>query len=84
VSSLVRPPTWASWAVVDRGILFAEPSGQGAPVLNLFESASHRIKKLGTLDTVPFWLTATRDGKTVAFDQPGWQQAQVMLIDNFR
>ena len=33
---------------------------------------------------VPFWLTATRDGKTVAFDPPGWQQAQVMLIENFR
>jgi hypothetical protein len=84
VSRQVRPPSWASWAVVDRGILFAEPSGQGAPVLNLFDSASHRVKTLGTLSMVPFWLTATRDGRVVAFDQPGWQQAQVMLIENFR
>jgi len=33
---------------------------------------------------VPFWLAATHDGKTVAFDQPGWEQAQIMLVDNFR
>ena len=84
VSPLVRPPSWASWAVVDRGILYAEPSGQGAPVLNLFDPVSRRIQKLGILDVVPFWLTATKDGRTVAFDKPGWQQAQVMLIENFR
>jgi Tol biopolymer transport system component/DNA-binding winged helix-turn-helix (wHTH) protein len=84
VSRLVRPASWASWAVVEKGILFAEPSGQGAPVLNLFDPVSRRMRKLGTLNTVPFWLSATRDGRTVAFDQPGWQQAQVMLIENFR
>jgi len=84
VSQQVRPPSWASWAVVDRGILFAEPSGQGAPVLTLFDSANHRVKALGTLSMVPFWLTATGDGRIVAFDQPGWQQAQVMLIENFQ
>jgi hypothetical protein len=36
------------------------------------------------LHIVPFWLAATHDGKTVAFDQPGWHQAQIMLIENFR
>jgi hypothetical protein len=43
-------------------------------VLNLFDPASRRIRTLGTLDILPFWLTATRDGKTAAFDKPGWHQ----------
>ena len=84
LSPLVRPPSWASWAVVDQGILFAEPSGKGRPVLTLFNPQSRRTKTLATLNNVPFWLAATQDGKTVAFDQPGWQQAQVMLVENFR
>jgi Tol biopolymer transport system component/DNA-binding winged helix-turn-helix (wHTH) protein len=84
VSARVRPPTWASWAVVDDGILFAEPSGTGAPVLNLFDSKNHRVKTVGMLHIVPFWLAATHDGKAVAFDQPGWRQAQIMLMENFR
>jgi Tol biopolymer transport system component/DNA-binding winged helix-turn-helix (wHTH) protein len=83
ISARVRPSTWASWSVIEAGILFAESSGKGAPVLNLFDPASRRIRTMGTLDIVPFWLTATRDGKTVAFDKPGWHQAQIMLIENF-
>jgi Tol biopolymer transport system component/DNA-binding winged helix-turn-helix (wHTH) protein len=83
VSQRVRPPSWASWTVVEQGILFAESSGQGKPVLNLYEPLTHRVKSVGTLDIVPFWLTATRDGKTAAFDKPGWRQSQIMLVDNF-
>ena len=84
VSPLVRPPSWASWTVVDHGILFAESPGEGAPVVNFFDTASHRIKTLGGLNVAPFWLTATRDGKSVAFDRPGWQESQIMLVENFR
>jgi Tol biopolymer transport system component/DNA-binding winged helix-turn-helix (wHTH) protein len=84
VSPLVRPPTWASWAIVDQGILFAESSGQGRPVLNLYDPLTRRVKTVGTLDVVPFWLAATRDGKSAAFDKPGWRQAQIMLVENFR
>jgi hypothetical protein len=36
------------------------------------------------LNRVPFWLGATPDGRTVAFDQPGQEQAQAMLVENFR
>jgi hypothetical protein len=36
------------------------------------------------LDRVPFWLGAAPDGRSVAFDQPGQEQGQTMLVDNFR
>ena len=84
LSALMHPATWASWAVTDRGILFAGPSGTGRPVLSLFDFATHRVTGLGVLNIPPFWLGATRDGKTVAFDQPGSEQDQVMLVENFR
>lgn len=84
VSPLLRPATWASWAVVNEGIVFAGPSGNSNPAVSFFDLATHRVSKVGLLDTVPLWLAATRDGKTVAFDQPGWEQAQIMLVDNFR
>jgi len=88
LSREVRPAMWAAWAVVDAGprggILFAQPSGSGAPVVSLFDLATRHVNTVGQLGIIPFWLGATRDGKRVVFDQPGWQQSQIMLMENFR
>lgn len=84
----VRPPMWATWAVVDTGasggIIFAQPSGSGSPVVSVFDLATRRVKTVGQLGIVPFWLGASRDGEKIVFDQPGWQQSQIMLVENFR
>ena len=84
----VRPVMWAAWAVVDKGrrggIVFAQPSGDGAPIISFFDLATRRVERLAQIGIVPFWLGASRDGKRVVFDQPGWQQSQIMLVDNFR
>ena len=84
VSEQLRPFTWASWGVTDKGIVFAGPSGTGRPVIRLYEPATRRITALGELDTVPFWLGVSRDAQNAVFDQPGWQQSQIMLVENFR
>jgi len=84
VSPQLQPFSWASWAVVDQGIVFAGPSGSAGPWISVYNSAQHTITKFGEINTVPFWLGASHDGKTVVFDQPGWQQSQIMLIENFR
>jgi Tol biopolymer transport system component/DNA-binding winged helix-turn-helix (wHTH) protein len=81
---LVRPGTWASWQVVEGGILFVGPSLGHQAVLSSFDLASHRTTSIAVLDRIPFWLGATLDGRTVAFDQPGQEQAQAMLVENFR
>jgi Tol biopolymer transport system component len=84
VSAQVRPYMWASWGVTDRGIVFAGPSLAGRPVLRLYEPATRRLTNLGEINTVPFWIGVSRDAKTAVFDQPGWQQSQIMLVENFR
>jgi Tol biopolymer transport system component/DNA-binding winged helix-turn-helix (wHTH) protein len=84
VSQQLRPFSWASWAVVDQGIVFAGPSGKGRPWISVYDSAQRTITKSGEIQTVPFWLGASHDAKSVVFDQPGWQQSQIMLIENFR
>ena len=81
---LIHPGTWASWQVVEGGVLFVGPSLGHQAVLSYFDFAKNRTSSLAVLDKVPFWLGATTDGKTVAFDQPGREQSQAMLVENFR
>lgn len=81
---LVRPGTWASWQAVEGGILFVGPSLGHQAVLSFYDSSTQRTTTIAVLGRVPFWLGATVDGRTVAFDQPGQEQAQTMLVDNFR
>jgi Tol biopolymer transport system component len=81
---LIRPCTWASWQVVDGGILFVGPSLGHQAVLSFFDVARNRASTVTVLDRTPFWLGATADGKNVAFDQPDREQSQAMLIENFR
>ena len=81
---LVRPGTWASWQMVAGGILFVGPSLGHQAVLSFFDFAKNRTTTITVLDRVPFWLGATPDGRTIAFDQPGREQDQAMLVENFR
>ena len=84
VMPLVRPGTWASFQVVQGGILFVGPSLGHQAVLSFYDFAKNRTTTVSVLERTPFWLGATPDGKTVAFDQPGREQDQAMLVENFR
>lgn len=84
VSPQVRPASWASWAVTERGIIFAGSLDDGRPAVSTYDFATHKVKQLASLQIVPFWLTATSDGRNIAFDKQGWRQPQVMLVENFR
>lgn len=48
-----------------------------------YDAAKDRTTAMALLDKIPFWLGVSADGKSVAFDQPGREQAQAMLIENF-
>jgi Tol biopolymer transport system component/DNA-binding winged helix-turn-helix (wHTH) protein len=82
--SLVRPGTWASWQTVQGGIFFVGPSLGHQAALSFYDSTRHRTTTVAVLERTPFWLGATADGRTIAFDQPGQEQAEAMLVENFR
>jgi hypothetical protein len=60
------------------------PSLGHQAVLSFYDFARQRTSTVEFLERTPFWLGATPDGRIVAFDQPGQEQAQTMLVDNFR
>src|SRR5262249_4314430 len=82
--TLVHPESWASWQAVKGGVLFVGPSLGHQAVLSFYDFAKDRTSTISILERAPFWLGATADGKMVAFDQPGREQAQTMLVENFR
>jgi Tol biopolymer transport system component/DNA-binding winged helix-turn-helix (wHTH) protein len=83
LSPLLNPVTWAAWSVTERGIVFAHPSGHDRPAVGLFDPNTHRVTNLAFLQIPPFWLTASPDAHSMLYDQPGWQQAQIMVVENF-
>jgi Tol biopolymer transport system component/DNA-binding winged helix-turn-helix (wHTH) protein len=80
----VRPLDWAAWTVVDNGILFVEWGVNRVPTVSFYDFSTQGVKHLAELDKPPFWVTASRDGKSVIFDQPEQQESHVVLLENFR
>ena len=81
----IRPLDWAAWTLVENGILYVEPTGSNqTPTVSFHDFSAHSVRHLAVLDKPPFWVTATRDGKSVIFDQPGQEESHVMLLENFR
>jgi Tol biopolymer transport system component/DNA-binding winged helix-turn-helix (wHTH) protein len=81
----IRPLDWAAWTVLGDGILFVGSGANGIPTISFYDFSAQSVKHLAVLDKEPpFWLTATSDGKSVIFDQPGQEESHVMLLENFR
>jgi len=83
VSSLVRPDDWANWTLVDRGIFFVQSDTTRDPMLMFFDFASGQVKRFATFDKLPFWLSASPDGKSVLYEHLDQQNSHVMLLENF-
>ena len=80
----VRPLTWASWTVTEKGILFVGSGTNNSPTLRFFNFSTLRLSDLAVLDRSPFWLGVSPDGKTVVFDEPGNSESHIMMLENFR
>jgi DNA-binding winged helix-turn-helix (wHTH) protein len=76
VSALVRPSTWANWAVTKDGILFLSEYSEKASTLEYFDFASRGVRPLGVLENASFWLSASADGKSVWYSELTNDQAR--------
>jgi len=79
VSSLLRPSTWANWAVTTKGILFLSDTNEAASTLEFFDFASSGVRPLATLEKASFWLSASSDGKTVWYSELTEEQARLVF-----
>lgn len=82
VSGRIRPRTWASWTVTQKGILFvSDAPGEGSQ-LSLYEAATGQIRQLLALPSSPFWMGASADGHRVAVNDAA--ERQITLVENLR
>jgi len=69
VSSLIRPSTWANWSLTKNGILFLSEYTGKFSTLEFFDFATQGVRPLSRLENASFWLSSSRDGKSVWYSE---------------
>jgi DNA-binding winged helix-turn-helix (wHTH) protein len=64
ISPLLRPKTWANWALTNSGILFLTDEEVSRPTLEFYDFATAGVRPVTTLDRTSFWLSASSDGQS--------------------
>ncbi len=64
MSPLLRPKTWANWALTNNGILFLSDEDGSRPALEFYDFANGGVRPVTTLDRSSFWLSASSDGQS--------------------
>ena len=82
--SPVRPEDWASWAPTDKGIYFVGKDRSEQANVMFFDFASSEVKRISKLDKLPFWLSASADGKAVVYEHLDQESSHIMLLKNFQ
>ena len=82
VSSKVRPVTWSSWTVTQKGILFSSDAQGKGPQLSLYDPLTGALHELLTLPSSPRWMGATADGRRVAVNDAN--ESEITLVENLR
>jgi Tol biopolymer transport system component/DNA-binding winged helix-turn-helix (wHTH) protein len=78
----LRPRTWASWAPTRQGIVFAEDLPDGQAELSLYDPTRRQVRDLVMLQSAPFWVGASVDGKRALMNDAAEQQ--ISMVENLR
>ncbi len=77
VSALLRPTTWANWALTEQGIWFLGEYNEHASDLQYFSFADRSVRSLATLNKASFWLSASNDGSSIWYSELTDDQARL-------
>lgn len=80
----IRPDDWANWVPVEKGIYFVSKDSSEHPNVIFFDFATFDLKKLTNLDKMPFWLSASADGKSLFYEHLDQENGHIMLLSNFQ
>src|SRR5262249_44541749 len=77
----VRPRSWAAWSATKRGIFFVPPEGGvSTSTVDFYDFETRLTRQIALLDRVPFWLSASADGKEVLFNQAEQDESSIVLV----
>lgn len=82
VSPMLRPRTWASWTVTKDGILLVADLPDRRSHLTLYNPDKETVRDLTSLETSPFWMAASEDGRKVVMNDSAEQQ--ITMVSNLR
>ena len=82
ISPMLRPRTWASWTVTKDGVLLVADLPDGRSHLTLYDPGKGTARELTSLQTSPFWMAASADGKKVVMNDAAEQQ--ITMVENLR
>ena len=74
VSPLLRPTTWANWALTQKGILFLNDQNDPGATLEFYDFATSGVRPVSELEKPSFWLAASRDAQSVWYS---WKEDEV-------
>lgn len=69
VSPLLRPTTWANWALTESGIFFLSRDANETYAIEFYDFATRGVRPVSTLDKASFWLAASRDARSAWYAQ---------------
>jgi Tol biopolymer transport system component/DNA-binding winged helix-turn-helix (wHTH) protein len=69
VKMLLKPGTWANWAVTQTGIYFLTDEEGSSPSIVFFDFSTQEVQQVGKLDKDSFWFSASIDGTSAWYAQ---------------
>ena len=77
---------WGDWALVDRGIYYADESG-ARPAIKFLNFADQKVSKIAEVESLPPFgdpgFTVSPDEKQLVFSQIDRSAVDLMLVENF-
>ena len=83
--SIVRPGTWASWALNGNTIYFVQQGPGDQAALDALDLASRKMQQITLLGHFPFWLAVRPDAQSILFDQADSESTTSLVqLEKFR
>lgn len=83
VSPLLRPRTWANWALTEKGILFLNDENDPGATVEFYDFATSGVRPVSELEKTSFWLSSSKDGKSVWYAQKEDEESRTALRVEF-
>ncbi|ABF43234.1 transcriptional regulatory protein-like protein [Candidatus Koribacter versatilis Ellin345] len=81
---IIRPVTWATWAVAGDSVFYVEEGPGNIAMLSVVEPKARRMRQVTVLGRFPFWLAISPDGRKLAFDRTDSESTtSIVALEDF-